>query len=93
MTSYHATASTSREAFRHLDTSSLHALILSLLREGGEWAIADVAEELHLERSTVSARLNELKHGGRLEYAGKKPSRRTGITSMHWKIKIQDSLF
>lgn len=83
---------TSIEAYRHLDASSLYDLILGLLREGGEWCISDVADELHLERSTVSARLNELKHMGRLEYAGKKPSRRTGIMSMHWKIQLQEEI-
>lgn len=89
----HQTASTSREAYRTLDTSSLCERILTLLRDGGEWCIADLADALHLERSTTSARLNEMKHDGLLEYAGKKPSRRTGITSMHWKIKLQSELW
>lgn len=89
----HLTASTSIEAYRNLDTSSLCEHILSLLREGGEWCIADIGDELHMERSTVSARMNELKHDGKLEYAGKKPSRKTGITSMHWKVKIQPELW
>ena len=89
----HLTATTSREAYRHLDASSLYELILSLMREGGEWCISDAAFELHLERSTTSARFNELKHMGKLEYAGKKPSRRTGINSMHWKVKTQETLF
>lgn len=84
---------TSIEAYRRLDAGSLYDLILGLLREGGEWCISDVAEELHLERSTVSARLNELKNMGKLEYAGKKPSKRTGIKSMHWKLKVQETLF
>lgn len=35
----------------------------------------------------------QLKHLGRLEYAGKKQSRKTGITSMHWKARIQETLF
>jgi len=89
----HQTASTSREAYRNLDAGSLYALILGHMREGGEYCIADLAHELHLERSTVSARLNELKHMGKLEYTKKKPSRTTGITSMHWKVKVQPELF
>jgi Mn-dependent DtxR family transcriptional regulator len=89
----HLTAQTSLEAYRTLDASGLYALILGLMREGGEWCIADAASELHLERSTVSARMNELRHMGKLEYAGKKKSRRTGIKSMHWRIKSQETLF
>lgn len=78
---------TSKNAYRNLDASSLYKIILDLLHDGGEWCIADIANELGLERSTVSARLNELKHMGSLEYVGKKKSSTTGITAMHWKAK------
>jgi predicted ArsR family transcriptional regulator len=90
---HHLTQQTSVEAYRHLDASSQYTLILSLMREGGEWCIADCARELHLERSTVSARFNELRNMGKLEYAGKRPSQATGITSLHWKLKVQSTLF
>ena len=90
----HQTATTSLEQYKKLDTGDLCSKILSHMRERAiELCIADLANELHLERSTVSARLNELKHMGMLEYAGKKPSKKTGITSMHWKVKMQETLF
>ena len=85
----HLTAQTSVEAYKTLDAGSLYALILGLMREGGEWCIADMSEELHIQKSTLSPRLNELRNMGKLEYAGKKRSRTTGIMSMHWKVKIQ----
>lgn len=89
----HLVATTSREAYRTLDASSLYALILGLMREGGEWCIADMSEELGIQKSTLSPRLYELKNMGKIAYAGKKPSRTTGITAMHYKLKLQDSLF
>lgn len=89
----HLVATTSREAYRTLDASSLYALILGHMREGGEHCIADLAHDLNLERSTVSARMNELRNSGRLEYTGKKRSRATGVMAMHFKVKLQDSLF
>ncbi|TFH72379.1 transcriptional regulator [Gammaproteobacteria bacterium LSUCC0112] len=89
----HNTAQTSVEAYRHYDASSLYSLILGLMRDGGEWCISDLGEELGIERSTISARMNELRNMGKFEYAGKKPSRRTGIKSMHFKLRVQDSLF
>jgi Mn-dependent DtxR family transcriptional regulator len=85
--------STSIEAYRNLDAGSLYALILGHLRDGKETCIADLAHELHLERSTVSARMNELKNMGKLQYVGKRKSHTTGITAMHFKLKTQESLW
>lgn len=91
----HNTASTSREHFKTFDARGLYELIMIKLREdaGRDWCIADLAHALGLERSTISARLNELKHSGVLEYTGKKRSARTQIMSMHFKLKVQQSLF
>ena len=89
----HLTASTSREAYKTLDASSLYALILGHMEKHPEpWCIADLADALNLERSTVSARMNELKHLGEIVYMGKKKSRKTGINAMHWQKK-RDTLF
>lgn len=91
----HQTTQTSLNAYKNLDASSLYSLIRSYLRKisPGSVCIADIAKDLGLERSTVSARFNEMKNYGELEYAGKKPSKTTGITAQHWRIKNQETLF
>jgi hypothetical protein len=50
-------------------------------------------QELNLERSTVAARLNELKRYGSLAYAGKAPSKATGVMAMQWRLPIKETLF
>lgn len=87
---------TSINAYRNLDAKDQYNAILSHLREISPDAscIADIARDLYMERSTVSARLNELKTwGGYLEYAGKKQSRATGIMANHWRVKSKATLF
>ena len=78
-----------------LDTSGQCARILSHLRKisPDSVCIADLADYLDWDKSTVSARLNELKHGGKIDYAGKMPSAKTGIKSMHWRILTEETLF
>ena len=90
----HATASTSREHFKTFDASGLYAIIRAKLAEdyGQDYCIADLAHALGLERSTVSARLNELRTFGELECTGKKPSKTTGITAYHYRLVIQPTL-
>ncbi len=92
----HLTASTSREAFRNLTTvTEQHEAILAYLHSiaPDSSCIADIAAALGWERSTVSARLNELKHTDALIYDGKKRSHRTQIMAMHWKVPVQGTLF
>lgn len=94
----HLTASTSREAYRNLDASSQYEAIMQYLRSISPESscIADIAHALHMERSTVSARLNEIKNGRtdyKIVYDGTKKSKRTGIASHHWKVPEQESLF
>ena len=91
----HQTAPTSREHFKTFVADGLYAVILAKLREDAtrDFCIADLADELDLERSTVSARLNELKHQGQLEYTETKKSKCTGIKSMHFRIKLSETLF
>lgn len=58
--------------------------------------IADLAYVLGIDKSTVSARFNELKQSGVIELAGKRPSKTTGICSEHWRLKnlkFRETLF
>jgi uncharacterized protein YidB (DUF937 family) len=87
---------TQLDAFRKLDAADQYNAILGYLRSISPTSscIADIAHALGMERSTVSARLNELKnHTNKLTFDGKRPSQRTGITAMHWKVLPQDTLF
>lgn len=91
----HRTAATSREHFKTFVADGLYKLILDHMERNRELAycIADLAEELNLERSTVAARLNELKHYGEIAYAGKEKSRATGVMAMQWQLLSKDTLF
>ncbi len=90
----HNTATTSREHYKTYDASGLHALIKAKMRENAhrDWCIADMAEATNIDKSTISARMNELREYGELEYTGKKPSETTGIVSNHYKLIAQPSL-
>lgn len=62
-----AVTSTSVEAFRtHRDTgksAAQRARVLSFIKSrGGDWSIGELAKAMELEKSTVSARINELLH-------------------------------
>lgn len=88
----HNTAPTSHEVYRTLDTSEQERQVLAFLGDK-ESCIADVAKALGMERSTISARMNELKNMGLLEYTGKKKSQSTGVMAMHFRAKVQNPLF
>lgn len=90
----HQTASTSRKHYRTFDASGLYAIIKAKMLEDTErdWNIADLAHALGLERSTVSARMNELREFGELEFTTKKASHTTGIVANHYKLRIQPTL-
>jgi DNA-binding MarR family transcriptional regulator len=89
-----AVTETSLQAYHSHDFTSLQGAVLQALKELGESCIADLADYLHLERSTVSARLNELKRKGVLVFAGKRKSTTTGITSEFWRAKeFKEALF
>ncbi len=90
----HATASTSRNHYKHFDASSLYGLIIAKMREDAEkeWCIADIAHALDLERSTVSGRMHELKEFGVLEFTGEKPSKRTKVKAKHYRLTVQPTL-
>jgi predicted transcriptional regulator len=55
--------------------------ILSFIEaRGGDWSIGEVAQALVLEKSTVSARMNELLATGELEAKQNRKDRVSGIT-------------
>lgn len=92
----HNIPTTSVEAYKKLDAKGQYKAIIGYLRDiyPESSCIADIAHAKNMERSTVSARLNELKHDSTaLVYDGKKPSKRTGIKAMHWKCPPTDTLF
>lgn len=87
---------TSLEAYKKLDAGGLYTVIIDYLRSiyPDSSCIADIAHAKGLERSTVSARMTELKNSSTLlVYDGKRPSKRTGIKAMHWKCPPTDTLF
>jgi len=87
---------TSIDAYRGLGKhlNEQQKQVLRALRELGESCIADIAEYLGWQRSTVAGRMNELKRKGLLEFAGKYKSRTTGITCEFWKARpYQETLF
>lgn len=79
-------AETSIEAFSaHVGTgkaSAQQARILSFIaRRGGDWSIGELAKEMRLEKSTVSARVFELLHGSKeLVECPKRKDRVYGVT-------------
>lgn len=88
------TRSTSVEHFKTYDAKQWYDRILDLMREfpDNTFCIADVAKELNAEKSTISARMNELFSYGEIEYEGMQKSRATGIKSRHFKIRMQPTL-
>ena len=56
------------------------------------WSISEVAYSLHMEKSTVSARMNMMKKLKKLEFAGKRKSRITNVLVETWRLKLQESL-
>jgi DNA-binding IclR family transcriptional regulator len=61
--------------------SGQRARILDFMeRRGGTWSIGELADALNMQKSTVSARLNELLHAGELEAKEKRRDRLTSIT-------------
>lgn len=90
----HLTASTSIEHFKTYDAKDWYDRILSVMRlePEREYCIADMAAVLGAEKSTLSARFNELFNQGEIEYTTSKPSQATGIKSRHFRIKMQPTL-
>ena len=89
-----AVTQTSIDAYYQLDLTNQQRDVLKVLEVMRESCIADIAEFLNWQRSTVSGRLNELKQAGVIIMTGKQPSKTTGIRSEFWRLKnIQTTLF
>lgn len=85
---------TSIDAYHGLDLSRQQADVLSAFRVLGESCISDTAAFLDWEKSTVAARMNELRKLGLLVFAGKRKSETTGITcEFYWAKDNKEHLF
>lgn len=76
---------TSIDAYHNLDTGRQQQTVLATIRHLERSCIADIAAHLGWEKSTVAARLNELKQLGVVRFVGKEKSKTTGITSEFWR--------
>jgi predicted ArsR family transcriptional regulator len=84
------TRKTSIEALRQVDFGAMQQEVLMALRILGDGCISDVASYLDMERSTISARMNELKEKGCIVFTSKKKSSGTGIMSEHYRVRQVD---
>ena len=55
-------------------------ILMFIKARGGSWSIGELAEALEMQKSTISARVNELLHSGDLEDKGRRRDRCSGIT-------------
>lgn len=88
---------TSRDAYRDPVSSFEDTqidIIWILMRKNMSvtWSISEVAYSLHMEKSTVSARMHRMKKLKRIKFAGKRKSRITGVNVETWSLVIQESL-
>ena len=89
-----AVRQTSIDAYHNLNLTKQHKKILGVFYRLRESCIADVARYLFWEKSTVAARMNELKAAGMLIFVGKHKSNATGITSEFYRVKeAEETLF
>ena len=66
------------------------AIVDHIRRHGGDWSIGELAHALGLEKSTVSARVNEaLYETHQLVEAPRRKDRRSGITVRPVKLPAQ----
>lgn len=85
---------TSRAAYANVAFDEWFDRIETVMRRDPErpWCIADLASEMNAEKSTISARLNEMLNDKRIERTEKMRSRTTAVLAYHYKLKIQPSL-
>ena len=85
---------TSIDAYYTVDLPRQETAVLNAISQCGEICIADLAEYMGWERSTVSARMNGLKKRNLIRYVGKRRSKATGIMSQHWDLTgFRETLF
>jgi DNA-binding MarR family transcriptional regulator len=78
---------TSVQNYHKLDKTTIQYKIFQYIDNEGPCSIGEIAFALNLEKSTVSARVNELVHEKKtVEEAGKLADRITGIRSIHWRV-------
>lgn len=76
--------------------SQQRSMILAFIKNsGGDWSIGEIAHALDLQKSTVSARLNELINSDDLVARAPRKDRRSGITVRPVGLPVvgQGSLF
>lgn len=73
------------------NVAARQAVIMGILRDGGDMTAQDVATELHRrgltvsdERNFAAPRLTELKDAGRVRPVGKRPCTKTGRLVTVW---------
>ena len=89
-----AITQTSVEAYHTLNLCPQRQEVLQAIRTLGESCIADIANYLGWEKSTVAPRLNELKQMKWVVYVCKQKSKTTGDTSEFWRARAaQGRLF
>lgn len=78
-----AVTDTSINAFHAHGAQSAHQrqrIVAFIAERGGTWSIGELAHAMNLEKSTISARVNECLKSGELEEKLKRKDRRYGIT-------------
>jgi len=78
-------AQTSIKAYQELPLARQQRAIMDVFDVLHTSCIADVACYLNWEKSTVAARINELRNAGRLILVGEFKSRATGIKSKFYR--------
>lgn len=88
-------ASTSKLANKTVNREMWYDRITRVMRNNPDttYCIADLAQVLNAEKSTVSARLNEMATLKLIQYAGKQRSRTTGLMSKHYQLMFAETLF
>jgi DNA-binding MarR family transcriptional regulator len=81
-------------AHRGKSAAQRERVIAFIDRQGGDWSIGEIASMMYLEKSTVSARLNELLATGELEVRPKRKDLISGVTVRPVGLPVsQRSLF
>ena len=79
---------TSINAFHGQDLSGQRLEVFKAIQSLSEACISDIAAYLNIERSSVAARLNELKKCDAIVYVEKRKSSRTGIMSEVYRARF-----
>ncbi len=88
-------ASTSKLANRNVHRDMWYDRIARVMKNSprNAFCIADIAKLMNAEKSTISARLNEMVTLEIIQYAGTQRSESTGVMSKHYQLVTTDTLF